>query len=87
MKKATCIYLSYNNIHDAFKQCGFDVTVDADMGVLCIYFKNDDDEMRFYDTDNGYEDVISKYVGEDVGFVIARDGDQFIPSNFVAFLK
>lgn len=57
------------------------------MGVLCIYFKNDDDDIRFYDTYNGYEDVISKYVGEDVGFVIARDGDQFIPSNFVAFLK
>lgn len=87
MKKTTCVYLNEEDIEDAFKKKGFDVTVDADMGVLCIYFKNDDDDMRFYDTYNGYEDVISKYVGEDVGFVIARDGDQFIPSNFVAFLK
>ena len=87
MKKATCVYLSYNDIHDAFKQCGFDVTVDADMGVLYIYFKNDNDEIRFYDTYNGYEDVISKYVGENVGFIIARDEDILIPSAFVAFLK
>lgn len=87
MKKTTCVYLNDEDIEHAFKQCGFDVTVDADMGVLCICFNNDDDDMRFYDTYNGYEDVISKYVGEDVSFVIARDGDQFIPSNFVAFLK
>lgn len=87
MKKATCVYLSYNDIHDAFKQRGFDVTVDADMGVLYIYFKNDDDEMMFYDTYNDYEDLMSKYVGEDIGSIIARDEDQPIPSNFVAFLK
>ena len=87
MKKATCVYLNKQDIKNAFKQCGFDVTVDADMGVLYIYFKKDDDEMRFYDTYNGYEDVISKYVGENVGFIIARDEDMLIPSAFVAFLK
>lgn len=87
MKKTTCVYLNEEDIKDAFKQCGFDVTVDADMGVLCIDFKNDDDDMRFYDTYNDYEDVISKYVGEDVASVISRDGDQFIPADFVAFLK
>lgn len=87
MKKVTCVYLSYNDIQDAFKKCGFDVMVYADMGVPCIYFKNDEDDMRFYNTYNGYNDVMSKYIGTDIGFIIARDGDQSIPADFVAFLK
>lgn len=88
MKKTTCVYLNEGDIKDAFKKKGFDVTVDADMGVLHVYCCGDKEMREKFD--NGYEDfeaVLSEYFDEDVFSIVARDGDQWFPADFIAFIR
>lgn len=88
MKKAMCVYLSENDIKDAFKKKGFDVVVDCDIGVLNVFARGGYDEQeKFNNAGLDFEEVIGEHIGEEVFSIVARDGDQWLPANFIAFLK
>lgn len=88
MKKTTCVYLNEEDIENAFKKKGFDVAVDADMGVLHVFCSGNKAMREKFDNEcYDIEAVISEYIGEDVFSIVTRDGDQWFPADFIAFLK
>lgn len=88
MKKATCIYLTENDIKNAFKKKGFDVVVDCDMGVLNVFARGGYNEQeKFNNAGLDFEEVIGEHIGEEVFSIVARDGYQWFPAHFIAFLK
>lgn len=88
MKKTTCVYLNEEDIENAFKKKGFDVTVDADMGVLNVFCSGNKAMCEKFNNDcDSMEAVLSKYLGEDVFSIVISDGDQLFPADFIAFLK
>lgn len=88
MKKATCVYLNEEDIEDAFKKKGFDVAVDADMGVLHVFCSGNKEMREKFDNARfDFEAVLGEYLGEDVFSIVTRDGDQWFPADFIAFLK
>lgn len=88
MKKATCVYLNEEDIEDAFKKKGFDVAVDADMGVLHVFCSGNKEMREKFDNARfDIESVLSEYFDEDVFSIVARDGDQYFPADFIAFIR
>lgn len=88
MKKATCVYLDVNDIKNAFKKKGYDVVVDYDMGVVNVFAHGGyDEQVKFNEANLDFEETIGEYIGEEVFSIVARDGDQWFPTDFVAFLK
>ena len=88
MKKATCVYLNEEDIKDAFKKKGFDVEVDCDMGVPYVYCSGNKAMRDKFNNSCAYiEVVLSKYFDEDIISIVARDGDQNFPADFIAFIR
>lgn len=88
MKKATCVYLTEKDIQNAFKKKGFDVTVDYDMGTLHVFCRGGSEMQEKFDNDcDDFEAVVGEYIGEDVFSIVTRDGAQWFPADFVAFLR
>lgn len=88
MKKATCVYLNEEDIEDAFKKKGFDVAVDCDMGVLNVFCSGNKEMRKKFDNARvDIESVLSEYFDEDVFSIVARDGDQYFPADFIAFIR
>lgn len=88
MKKVTCVYLNEEDIEDAFKKKGFDVAVDCDMGVLHVFCSGNKEMREKFDNARfDIESVLSEYFDEDVFSIVARDGDQYFPADFIAFIR
>lgn len=89
MTKAECIYLTRNDINDAFREKGYEVAIYSNKNIPYVFCCGDTAMKNKFDDNNvNLIDVVSEYIGKDVFFMLTCcKGDKWSPDHFIAFIR